>query len=66
MSKIQDLKQSNASGWSFSFVQVGFWMSFCISVSFAAVYLQALGYSNAGALRSVQRKAIPFTMPQKE
>ncbi len=47
MSKIQDLKQSNAPGWSFSFVQVGFWMSFCISVSFAAVYLQALGYSNA-------------------
>lgn len=30
----------------FSFVQAGFWMSFCISVSFAAVFLQALGYSN--------------------
>ena len=27
---------------------------------------QALGYSNAGVLRSVQRKAIPFIMPQKE
>ncbi len=34
---------------AFSFVQAGFWMSFCISISFAAVYLQALNYSN-GAL----------------
>ena len=31
----------------FSIVQAGFWMSFCVSVSFAAVYLQALGYSNS-------------------
>ena len=40
-------KKNNAPEWSFSLVQAGFWMSFCVSVSFAAVYLQALGYSNA-------------------
>ena len=27
-------------------VQGGFWMSFCVAVSFAAVYLQGLGYTN--------------------
>ena len=31
----------------FSLVQAGYWMSFCLCVSFAAVYLQALGYSNS-------------------
>ena len=31
----------------FSLVQAGIWMSFCVSVSFAAVWLQALGYTNA-------------------
>lgn len=39
-------KHNGAPEWSFSFVQAGFWMSFCVSVSFAAVYLQALDYSN--------------------
>lgn len=34
---------------TFSAIQAGFWMSFCVSTSFAAVYLRALGYSN-GAL----------------
>lgn len=34
---------------TFSAIQAGFWMSFCVSTSFAVVYLQALGYSN-GAL----------------
>jgi len=28
-------------------VQASFWMSFCTAVSFAAVYLQGVGYSNA-------------------
>ena len=41
------MKHGNTPQWSFSFVQAGFWMSFCVSVSFAAVYLQALGYSNS-------------------
>ncbi len=27
-------------------VQAVFWMSFCVTIAFAAVYLQALGYSN--------------------
>ena len=30
----------------FSLNQAGFWMSYCLSSSFAAVYLGALGYSN--------------------
>ena len=30
----------------YSLNQVGFWMVFCLSSSFAAVYLGALGYSN--------------------
>ena len=30
----------------YSWVQGSFWMSFCVSVSFAAVYLQGLGYDN--------------------
>ncbi len=43
----QNSRLSNkAPQWSFSIVQAGFWMTFCVSVSFAAVYLQALGYSN--------------------
>ncbi len=37
---------NSAPGWFFSFVQAGFWMSFCVSVSFASVYLQSVGYSN--------------------
>ena len=50
--KIRTMTQANvrkhdcAPEWLFSFVQAGFWMSFCVSVSFAAVYLQELGYSN--------------------
>lgn len=31
---------------AYSAVQGSFWMSFCVAVSFAAVYLQGLGYSN--------------------
>ena len=30
----------------YSWIQGSFWMSFCVSVSFAAVYLQGLGYDN--------------------
>ncbi len=45
----QNRTRSSAPQRSFSLMQAGFWMSFCISVSFAAVYLQELGYSN-GAL----------------
>ncbi|MBQ9648351.1 MAG: hypothetical protein IJV43_08335, partial [Oscillospiraceae bacterium] len=32
---------------AYSAVQASFWMSYCVAVSFAAVYLQGLGYSNA-------------------
>ncbi len=46
MSQPQDTNRYNAPEWSFSFIQAGFWMSYCVSVSFAAVYLQALGYTN--------------------
>ena len=31
----------------YSAVQGSFWMGFCVTISFAAVYLQGLGYSNA-------------------
>jgi PPP family 3-phenylpropionic acid transporter len=31
----------------FSAVQAGYWMSFCICINYAAVFLQSLGYSNA-------------------
>ena len=31
----------------YSAVQGAFWMGFCVTISFAAVYLQGLGYSNA-------------------
>ncbi len=31
----------------YSAVQATFWMSYCVFIGFAAVYLQALGYSNA-------------------
>ncbi len=42
-------KTSERSIWknaqfSFSLIQAGFWMSFCISVSFAAVYLYCGDY----------------------
>ena len=30
----------------YALVQASFWMSFCVAVSFAAVYLQSLGYDN--------------------
>ena len=38
----------NAAGRTalYSWVQGSFWMSFCVAVSFAAVYLQGLGYDN--------------------
>ena len=32
---------------AYAAVQASFWMGFCVSVSYAAVYLQGLGYSNA-------------------
>lgn len=32
---------------AYAAVQATFWMSYCVAVGFAAVYLQALGYSNA-------------------
>ncbi|MBQ7713904.1 MAG: MFS transporter [Oscillospiraceae bacterium] len=40
---------------AYSAVQASFWMSFCVEVGFAAVYLRALGYSNAalGAVLAV-------------
>ncbi|MBQ6451936.1 MAG: MFS transporter [Solobacterium sp.] len=47
MTKINTGQNNKAPLWLFSFVQAGFWMSFCVSVSFAAVYLQALAYSNS-------------------
>ena len=46
MTQMCDGQHNNAPERRFSLVQAGFWMSFCVSVSFAAVYLQALGYSN--------------------
>ena len=33
---------------SYSLVQASFWMSLCVFMSFAAVYLQSLGYNNSG------------------
>ena len=33
---------------AYAAIQAAFWMSWCCSVGFAAVYLQGLGYSNAG------------------
>ena len=32
---------------AFSLVQAPYWMTYCVAVSFAAVYLQGLGYANA-------------------
>ncbi len=40
-------KKDNGPVVCFSLVQAGFWMSFCISVSFASVYLQSIGCSNS-------------------
>ena len=40
-------KKDNGPVVCFSLVQVGFWMSFCISVSFASVCLQSIGCSNS-------------------
>ena len=31
---------------AFALEQAPFWATYCVAVSFAAVYLQALGYSN--------------------
>ena len=41
------MKQKNALTAQYSAVQGSFWMEFCVSISFAAVYLQGLGYTNA-------------------
>lgn len=40
---------------NYSLVQAAFWMNFCLAVSFAAVYLQGLGYSNTqlGAVMAI-------------
>ena len=40
-------KKDNGPVVCFSLLQAGFWMSFCISVSFASVYLQSIGCSNS-------------------
>ena len=32
---------------AYSFVQASFWMSYCTAMSFAAVYLLGLGYTNS-------------------
>ena len=64
---LQKQERKTNSLWAFSFVQAGFWMSFCVSVSFAAVYLQTLGYSNGMlglimALGSVMGIAVSITL----
>ena len=42
------MKQSQPSLTAvYSLVQASFWMSFCMAVSFASVYLLGLGYSNS-------------------
>lgn len=40
------MKQKNTMTTSYAAVQATFWMTWCTSVSFAAVYLQGLGYGN--------------------
>ena len=41
------MKQRSSLTARYSAVQGSFWMGFCVTISFAAVYLQGLGYSNA-------------------
>ena len=41
------MKQRSSLTAQYSAVQGAFWMGFCVTISFAAVYLQGLGYSNA-------------------
>ena len=41
------MKQANTLTPAYAAVQASFWMTWCTSVSFAAVYLQGLGYRNA-------------------
>ena len=41
------MKQRSSLTARYSAVQGAFWMGFCVTISFAAVYLQGLGYSNA-------------------
>ena len=42
------MRQKRSATLSFSAVQASFWMSLCIAISFAAVHLKALGFSNTG------------------
>ena len=41
------MAEKNSMTKQFSAVQASFWMSYCASSGFAAVYLQGLGYTNA-------------------
>ena len=41
------MEQKNALTGRYSAVQGSFWMGYCVCISFAAVYLQGLGYTNA-------------------
>ncbi len=40
-------EKSNSATGAYAASQAAFWMSFCVFIGFAAVYLQALGYSNS-------------------
>ena len=42
------MKKTSTLTPAYAAIQATFWMSWCCSVGFAAVYLQGLGYSNAG------------------
>ena len=41
------MRRASASTVKFSLVQGGYWMGYCIAISYAAVYLRTLGCSNA-------------------
>ena len=41
------MKQAKTLTPAYAAIQASFWMTWCTSVSFAAVYLQGLGYSNS-------------------
>ena len=41
------MRRASASTIKFSLVQGGYWMGYCIAISYAAVYLRTLGCSNA-------------------
>ena len=41
------MEQKHALTGRYAAVQGAFWMGYCVTISFAAVYLQGLGYSNA-------------------